>query len=85
MSPWLYRESRALEAQAAPEYVPFAALCPGERFTREGVPNVVYAKASHTWANGLWKGRVLNLPMHPTDRVRRAPVAQRNPGEPQCQ
>ncbi len=49
--------------------IPFAALCPGEAFTKESTPFVTWVKVSHTWACVTWKGKTSHAPIHPTDPV----------------
>ena len=63
------------------DLIPFASLCPGERFLRIGSPHVVSVKTSHTWAATSWRQHRYEYPLHWTSLIRRAPVGQRNPGE----
>jgi hypothetical protein len=61
--------------------VKLSELAPGERFTKEHSPNVVFIKAPRNWANLVWKQHTKNVWMHQSERVRRAAPDQLNPGE----
>jgi hypothetical protein len=63
------------------DLIPFAQLCPGERFLTIGTPHVVKVKTSHTWCHWSWKGKCHEQPLHWTTLVRHAPAGQLNPGE----